>query len=183
MTLEDKWTWNIWHKQQWQNDRLFIAVHVVCIFSFASKRQLFLTNYWQFFCPECSSAYHRPALSEVFVSDVLVAEKWECTLRQPGTFLSAAVCTLPRHTTRESEQDQSPLVRSAKQRVRKKLRPQRQESTKRQRRWLNYKKQHWRAENNLRVKSEWEICSLLEYRSSRLLLFLEVVTSECSHRS
>ena len=104
-----------------------------------------------------SSTYHRPALSEVFVSDVLVAEKWECTLRQPGTFLSAAVCTLPRHTTRSAEQDQSPLVRSAKQRVRKKLRPQRQESTKRQRRWLNYKKQHWGAEKNLRVKSEWEI--------------------------
>ena len=66
------------------------------------------------------------------------------------TFLSAAVCTLPRHTTRESELDQSPLVRSARQRVRKKLRPQRQESTKRQRRWLKCKKRHW-AERNLLV--------------------------------
>ena len=40
-----------------------------------------------------------------------------------------------------------------------------------------------RNEDNLRVKSEWEICSLLEYRSSRLLLFLEVVTSEYSNTS
>ena len=150
VTLKGEWTWIIWHKQQWQNDRLFIAAYIVCILSFASQRQRFLTNYLQFFCPECSSAHHRPALSEVFVSDVLVAEKWECTLRQPGTFLSAAVCTLPRHTTRESELDQSPLVRSARQRVRKKLRPQRQESTKRQWRWLKCKKQHW-AERNLRV--------------------------------
>ena len=123
----------------------------------------FLRTIGSSFVPQCTSVRHRPALSEVFVSDVGVAEKWECTLRQPGTFLSAAVCTLPRHTTRESELDQSPLVLSAKQRVRKKLRPQWQEFTKRQRRWLNCKKSKHRTTCECSVKFEWEICSLLEY--------------------
>ena len=98
------------------------------------------------------------------------------------TFLSAAVCTLPRHTTRESEQDQSPLVLSARQRVRKKLRPQRQESTKRQWPWIKYKKQHW-AERNLRVFNKVWVRNMfvawkLNFSSTSLLR-----SSEYSNRS